>query len=411
MRLGRFAMKILVAATLVLGLATPSLAQSEADQTVAFRAAIEAVTMPFTFDENGLDGAGAVFLRENAISADLVMMGEQHATADIANFGRLFYGEIADQGFGAYVAEVDPWSARAAEALLDQGLPVFMADARERAGGLGYPFLFFEEDAALAHAIVTHPAASETALWGVDQVFIAAGDLLAEWIESEARTDAQIAASHAFSAIVADDPMAIGSQPAHILDDLAHAFEDQADVADLLAAMRQSNAIYAPFTGRGGSIHTSNQARESLMRDQFLAHVDRARAADDLPDRLFFKFGGNHAMRGRTPTHVMGFGGFIEEWGRIEGLSFFNFMVECRGGEMSNPQTGVTHACQSYFVDPESYLAQLLPDGPAVVDLRALRSEAIAARSQLDATAFDAIFAFDALVVLPDVEAARLVGR
>jgi hypothetical protein len=381
------------------------------DPQALFEAAFWSATMPITVGDDAIEGPGADFLIARASEADLVMMGEQHATADIANFGRLFYGQIADLGFGAYVAEIDPWSAEAAEDLLDIGLSEFIEDARHRAGGLGYPFLFFHEDAALAHAIVTHPAAAETALWGVDQVFIAAGDLLVEWIEARAQTDAQIAAIHAFAAALGEDPMAIGSQPADILDDLELAFEDQADVSELLAAMRLSNAIYAPFTGRGGSIYTANHARESWMRDRFLAHVERAIAEDDLPERLFFKFGGNHAMRGRTPTHVMGFGGFIEEWGRIRGRDFFNFMVECRGGDMSNPQSGAATDCASYFIDPESWLAQLLPDGPVVVDLRAMRPAAIAARSQLDTTAFDAIFAFDVLVVLPDVQAARLVSQ
>lgn len=396
----------------LLGCGVANAAQTtDSDPQDEFETAFRAAMMSITVGDDVIEGPGADFLIAQASQAELFMMGEQHATADIAHFARLLYGEIAEMGYGSYVAEVDPWSAMAAEALLDAGLSDFIADARQRAGGLGYPFLFFHEDAELAHAIVTHSDASETALWGVDQVFIAAGELLAEWISERAQTDGQIAASQAFAAVIADDPMAIGSQPGDILNDLDLAFADQTDVSELLTAMRHSNAIYAPFTGRGGSIYAANQARELWLRDRFLAHVERALAEDDMPERLFFKFGGNHAMRGRTPTHVIGFGGFIEEWGRIEGLNFFNFMVECQGGEMSNSQTGAVTPCQSYMIGADSRLAELLPDGPVVVDLRAIRPAAIAARSSLDTAEFEAIFAFDALVVLPDVEAASLVQQ
>jgi hypothetical protein len=389
-------------------LAVPALAQ-ETDARREFIAAAEAAMMPLDLDADGMGGEGAGFLRERARAAELVMMGEQHATADIARFATHLYNDIADAGFGAYVAEIGPWSAAIAEPYLESGLSSFADEARQRAGGLGYPFLFFTEDAELAQAVVTHPSASETALWGVDQVFIAAGPILAPWISARAVTPDQIAAAIAFEDALAENPMLIGAGQPDNFDALERAFADDEDVSALVRAMQLSNEIYAPFTGRGGSGYLANHARETFMREQFLRHVDRARAEGDMPERLFFKFGGNHAMRGRTPTHVMGFGGFIEEWGRINGFSYFSLMAECRGGEARNPQSGETGPCQSYLVGPDTLLGQALPDTAVVIDLVALRRPAIAAQAHLDPQVFDAIFAFDALVILPDVAAAGMI--
>lgn len=394
--------QVLMAAGLALSLVPAGLAQESAP-LAAFEAALRDATMPLAAGPESLSGPGGEFLLARGRAAELVMIGEQHATAGIAEFSATLHAGIADAGHGAFVVEVGPWSAAEAERLLEAGPEVFETEAAGEAGGLAYPFLFFREEAALARQAVTAPGAARTALWGVDQEFVASGTIHARWFAGRARTPAQVAAATAFAEAASANPMLVGAAPAAEIEALAAAFAGDAEAEARAEGLLATNRIYAPFTGRGGSVLAANTERENLMRHYFLDHVARAEAEGDMPERLFFKFGGNHAMRGLTPTHVMGFGGFVEEWGRTRGLSYFSLFVECQGGEMRDPQSGGTAPCASYFGEAGSVLSAAEHDGPVVIDLAALRPAAAQARAEIGERVYDVVFGFDALVILPDV--------
>lgn len=390
---------------------TAAATAQDSPQADPFLDAVREHTHALTLDGRVMSGPGAAFLRARMDEADLFAMGEQHGTADIAEFATALYAYGADRGYGAYVMEVGPHSAPLAEALLEQGPDRFEAEARRHAGGLAFPFLFYAEEAALARLAATHGAAAQTALWGVDQEFVASGSLHAERLAQLAQTDAERDAAEAFAQAVNENMMAIGAGRPEPLNALAEAFAGNEDALGLIAALQVSNAIYAPFTGRGGSVYTANDRRERYMREMFLGHAARAEAAGDMPQKLFFKFGGNQMMRGRTRTHVMGFAAFLDEWAFATGRSFYNIMVECRGGQVTDPRSGSHAPCEAYLAREDSPFTAASPNGQAVViDLAALRPIAARMADSLDGDVVNTVFAYDALVILPGVAPAGLIA-
>jgi hypothetical protein len=384
---------------------------SQAEDSVLAAAAREA-TRPLAISADGLSGTGGDWLNAQADLAHLVGFGEQHATADIALFAQAWFSDLDAQGYDHAVIEVGPWSTRAAEALLRGAPGEFEADVAARADGLAYPFLFFQEEADFARDVVARHEMPGPALFGVDQEFIAGGTILAERLALLAQTAEQRDAVHAFSAALAENAWLVGAADGEVFDELSTAFAGgPAEARDLVAEMQRSNRIYAPFTGRGGSGLLANTEREEGMRSYFLDAWATIAASRSNTPRVFFKFGGNHLMRGHTNTHVPGFGGFLAEWGFARGLGFFNVMVDCDGGLMTDPRSGEASACESYFPLEGSPFEGLAADGPVVIDLVGLRSTA-ARDEALDPRILRLILAFDAYVLLPDVAPATLItGR
>jgi hypothetical protein len=397
---------------LVSGLLIAALVASTAQaQESALAEAVRDNARPLVFSEGGLSGDGGDWLNAQAANAHLVGFGEQHATADIARFAQAWFVDLDQAGFDHAVIEVGPWGTRAAEALLRDEVGAFEADAAVRADGLAYPFLFFQEEADLARMIVNRQTSGGPALFGVDQEFIAGGSILAERLAELAETPQQTDAVDTFAAALADNAWLLGAGDPEAFDPLATAFASgPAEAQALIAEMQRSNRIYAPFTGRGGSGLLANTEREEGMRQYFLeAWTEISETSTESP-RVFFKFGGNHLMRGHTNTHVPGFGGFLAEWGFAQGFDFFNVMVDCDGGEVTDPRSGAASACESYFPLEGSPFAGLSDAGPVVIDLVALRRTAVRDGS-LDPKLTRLILAYDAYVLLPDVAPATLVGQ
>ncbi len=372
--------------------------------------AIEAATMPLLVSEAGLAGPGGDWLNRRAGDADLVALGEQHATADIARFAAAWFVTLDGAGYDHAVIEIGPWSTRRAEALLRRPGRAFEQDALSRAGGLAYPFLFFQEEADFARMVVERHDGDGPALFGVDQEFIAAGSLLTEILAEYASTPDQAAAVQAYAGRLETAPFALGQAGPDQFEALAAAFADgPAGARNLVAEMQRSNRIYAPFTGRGGSALLANDERELGMKTYFLEAWAQI-AAEAGPDaRIFFKFGGNHVMRGHTRTHVSSLGNFLAEWSVLTGRRFFNVMADCQGGAMLDPRARTAQPCQSYFDIQGTPFEDLAAQGPVVIDLAALRP-VLLGEQELSAELRQLLLAFDAYVIFPEAEAARFIG-
>jgi hypothetical protein len=369
--------------------------------------AVSANTHRIAYTSEGVSGPGGDLLNTRAEAAGLVGFGEQHATGDIARFANAWFADLDEFGFDHAILEVGPWSTQAAEALFLEGPNAFEIDASSRAGGMAFPFLFFQEEADLARDIVDRYEAEGPALWGVDQEFIAGGTILADRLGELASTEAQHAAVTDYRAGLAENPWMLGLADRSAFDDLSSAFTEGEGHA-IVEEMIRSNRIYAPFTGRGGSGYTANLEREQGMKHYFLHAWDEIEARNGDNPRVFLKFGGYHLMRGHSGTNVPSLGNFIAEWSIPEGTSFYNIMVDCVGGEMTDPRSGETSHCDSYFDTTDTPFEGLAANGPVVINLEALRPLA-SASPDMDADLHQLIFAFDAYVMLPDVAAANVI--
>ncbi|MBV9528658.1 hypothetical protein [Sphingomonas sp.] len=345
------------------------------------------------------DGAGAQF----------TMVGEQHGSGSIALFETALHRELARRGYTHSAYEVGPYSARFAESLIRSGDGRLAQYIAAPGHGFTIPFFFFGEESKMAEDMVRMSPDKHEAIFGLDQEFVGSGPILGSDLQAMARNDGQKRAVAAFQAASAADPMFIGKISDAQVASLDEAFRGNPEAEALIDAIRTSARIYKPFITGVGTIYDANLERENYMKMNFIRQFAAAARRNGKAPKVFFKFGGYHAMRGFSGTDVPALTNFLSEWGRPQGYRVMNLLVDCIGGQAMNPQTNKPEACESYFGD-DSILRQTVANGPPVqvVDLRALRP--LLPKLKLDNATRTVVLAFDYYVAIRDGVAATPLG-
>lgn len=381
--------------------------------TIAAEPTLESVlaehTRPIAVAGTELRGAGADWLRAEAGAADFLLFGEQHATADIARVATGLFLDLVPAGYTVAAIEVGPWSTPVMERLLrtERGAAFRSLVARPE-HRLSFPFFSWSEEVEFAEAAI-RAAGGRTALWGLDQEFIGAAAVLLDALAAGKRTAQESTAIAALRPAVAADPMALGKGDDALWSALRDAFaaSRDAEARRMVDEILLSRRIYAPFTGRGGRVHSANDERERYMKANLRRHLPSGSAASW--PKVFFKFGANHMVYGQSPTDVLSLGTFVHELGLAHGKRTFSLHVDCASGSGMDPVRGEPVPCTSYFLKPEADLRRLLPaDRPALVDLRGLRPYR-RLWQHWDAGSQRLITAYDAYLLLPSVKPATFV--
>ena len=301
--------------------------------------------------DGSLGGAGAGLLGREADQAQFFMVGEQHGTAGIAQVNLGLHRLASAHGYNHAALEIGPYSTRDVGALIRTGQGRLAQFIRRPGNDFVFPFLGWAEEVALAEQIVQLSPAKSPVLWGIDQEFVGSAPLHIARLRTWARSPAQKAAVEQFAAEAAADPLLLGMLEPASYDLLRKSFPTKRypEAAHLIENLAASTAIYAPFAGKGGSRQAANAARETLLKQQFMAHFQQAEATLGQPPKVFFKFGANHAMRGHSLSDVPAFGNFLAEWGLSRGFSMLNIAVDCVGGEQSDLRTGGRSPCRPYI--------------------------------------------------------------
>lgn len=364
--------------------------------------------------ENGrLTGAGADLLRTLGAESQFVAIGEEHGNAGIAQFAEAYWRDLNAIGFNYAAIEVDPWVAEAMQRELRAGDSAAWARFIEpRGGAVVAPFFSWDAEAQFADAIVdTSRARREPALWGLDQVFLGA----APWLLTEIATNARDPEARAMAAQLAEEARGnlswLGQSEAAPLEALRARLTHRRDAryADLMDAMIQSQRIYRPFSGGDGEAWFANVERETLMKQNFLAHYRAAERADGAPPRVLLKFGGYHIYRGATPTMAQGLGGFVNEFAVQNNARSLSIYAACGPGSATAGFAGPPTPCDEGFAETWSFLAPYVSaDEITVFDLRAwkLRPRRWA---HLPADARQLIASFDLLVIIPNARASEFL--
>lgn len=387
-----------------------AVAQDDADAEL--RQLIAAHTHRVILEKGVLQGDGARFLRSQIADTHFFLVGEQHATADLAHLAMALWNEAHDVGYEYHAIEVGPSGTERIEALLrTAGRDALRSYQLQDDNLLTFPFVFFTEEAELLQAVVQDSQDQERALWGLDQEFIAGGRVVLQQLAALATTDAQRRAVGQAQLQAADSLMWLGMSPPETFQPLADAFADNVAGKKLVDAILLSNAIYAPFTGRGGSVYTANDIRERYMKTNFVHYFREAEERMRHKPRVFLKLGANHLAAGHSPTHVLTLGTFLNDFALLEELQTFSLLLDCQGGLSRDPRTEETEECSSYFLGADSNLAALLPEEQmALVDLRSLRPY-MKKFEDWDERSRQLLIAYDGVIFVKDVAPATTVGH
>lgn len=403
-------MRMSVCFMLLLVLSSVALAQDEAAEEL--RTLVAESTLAIDLQDGVLRGPGADLLREEAARSHFFLLGEQHATADIARVALAIWTDLHSAGYEHLAVEIGPYGTRRLEGLLrDGGISALEGFLSTGDNLLTFPFAFYAEEADLLAAVVRDSADPARALWGLDQEFIAGGRVVLEELAELTTTDEQRTAVAAARDAAAQNVMWLGVSDPAAFADLQSAFAGNAAGEGIVEAVILSNRIYAPFTGRGGSVYLANEMRERQMKRLFAEAFQDVRARTGEPPRVFLKFGANHLAAGHSPTNVLSLGNFVREFGEAMDLASYAVHVDCQGGQVTDPRSGEHLDCESYFLGESSDLAALLPDEPlALLDLRALRGS-MDRFSDWDERSRTLILAYDSVLFVRDAAPATVVGQ
>lgn len=377
---------------------TPAeVAAAAAESAARASALLEANTRPIAF-EGGLSGPGADFLRDQTQKAQFVLLGESHNDHDTPLFaGALFDSLRGWRAFDTLVVEIDPVAVDTLKLPVNRGSAQAAPDLARR-----YPnHIGFASDPDLE--LMAH-AAGVADLWGIEQVQgaeplleelvdLAPNDAVRGQVETLlAQVKSLETQRDHFGAFLHGDAETLPRLRALTT---AFAAAPESRAAFLLETMTTSAEIYSYYrrarAGEPVGLY-NNTVREALMKRLFLRQYRAAEAAGRTP-RALFKMGALHMYRGRNPNQAFPIGNFVHEFAISNGAEAYGVYVIAQGYEGAN--------------EP-SWMAPLLsrPDQPVVIDLRALQPTARLFVDQVPveqrAALRDFIYAFDAIVILPN---------
>lgn len=387
--------------------ATEPVQQSDPDKIDAETVALlNESSLAINVDVDGIySGPGWDRLTSASEKAGIVILGEQHATADIPALANQLHATLKSD---ALAIEVGPWSTRYAVELIKKGAGTLETWQARSGHGFAFPFLFFAEESKAAEKMSLRSPDKIEPLWGLDQEFVGSGASLLPMLQREAKTDAQKAAVESFGAAQSRDPMMVGSIDGPAIDSLASAFADNSIVGEIVAALRMTSAIYAPYTRGTGSFYEANLKRENYMKSNFVAAYNRAKSNLGRDPRVLVKLGGNHAMRGINDTNLPAFGNFAAEWGHAQEIGVVNIMADCFGGQARSPQSNKAEPCEAMAAKAPALMA-IEKKGPVtLVDFRPMRSK-LGKLKNIDARTRELILAFDFYLAIADVRPATMI--
>lgn len=416
MRLRRFAVRS-TAAVFSLLIASSASAQQQPqarDTADALGRLLRENRMEMRMVSGALEGPGADFLVREGRAAGFFLLGEDHGVAEVPEVAGALFRALAPAGYRHLAIETSPLMARTVEALVRAGGPdtVFRHARAVFAHPLELPFYSWREEGRLLHDVARATPGGADVLWGVDQEFIFSSQMVARWLEARAGTDAARAAAADFRARADSGARAaLAGRQGELLVVKADsafyagvraAFAGDAEALDALGQMELSGRIYnLLFAGRN---YESNDTREQLIRRNLLEHLRRADARPGGAGKVMVKMGASHLPRGqKLLTNDFSTGNFLYELATARGTHSFHVMVV--GGKGTKVATA---SPAGFGTGPSAgdsprlapLVAEALPEGWTVFDLRPLRPAHSSGRIRLEEPLRRVVYGYDALVIL-----------
>ncbi len=421
---------LLVALAFLPARALPSAAQ---DSTLT--RALTSHASVFDLGDGSLGGPGADTLTRIARENQFLLIGEApHGMREPAQFVEALFAAARTAGYRHLAVEAGPLTTRMLENLMRGPDPsAALVSFLSRHTPFTVPFFNWREEADMLAAIV-NAQKGQAVLWGLDQEFILSPTQHFERLAQLAPTDRarSVARRYAMASAEADRRTFSEKNPADLwmisapddsLARLTEAFSPHhgTEADTILEELAESRAIYHLYFARKG--YASNLRRTELMKRHFVSCYDAARALGEDRPRVVLKLGANHVIRGPSTTDTYEIGSFVPELATALGGRSFSMLVLAAGGTVNAYRpfgSALADTAQRYdpaapdaedsFVDVKTILASANPSHWTLFELRPLRAEIQdgdlqGAGEKLKRT----LLSFDAIVVVPEGHAARLL--
>lgn len=372
----------------------------------SFDALVAHSRLPLPHEGGRVQGPGAERWRQLAGAAQHVVLGEQHGNAGIAQLAQALWLDLAALGYTHAALEIDPWVASALQTALRRGgMPAWRAFLAPRGGAQAVPFVGWQEEAALAEAVLRSGS-----LWGLDQVFLGSAPWLLRELLAQPRAGLNAAGRATLTRWLREaeaDPQWLGRVPRAALQAEADRSAPRSPARVLLSALVESRAIYGPFTGDEGEPWTANQQREHAMKQRFVALVRQAEARRQRAPKVMLKVGAYHGFRGASPTGVQGLGGFVTEFAAARHQAVLTVLLLCGPGSQGAVYGGSPQPCDGWLQDGDwRFLAPWVDaQQPTLFDLRTWRLRP-KRWAHLPAEVQRVVGSYDLLVFVPNAPAA-----
>lgn len=366
--------------------------------------------------QNGtFSGPGWERLVEEGKQSRFFLVGEEHGVAEIPAVVRELFRTLRPAGYQHLAIEISPPMATVLDDVAKgaDGLQKLSRFFQENPPGVA--FFTLKEEAELLVAARAAVQGKEPVLWGLDYEISADRHLLDGVRKRAPEGPAKAAAEKLYQQSAAawktvsetKNPAAFFSfaNSPDVLKELRQAWPNpDPESARALDVIEETLAINQMFvTGRNWE---SNDRRARLNRDNFLRHWNTVRG-QGTPPRVMFKFGASHMIRGRNVTEVFDIGNLASEMAAAEGSQAFHLLVV--GG--AGTQHAVFNPMELRYVPApvdlaeeeglQPIVAQALPEGFTLIDLRALRPLLSVARTKTaDPELMRIVHGFDAILIL-----------
>lgn len=389
---------------------------ADADTALTLEEALRENSYPLRVRDGTLRGPGGKWLRERAKDATLISLGESHGTQEIPTIMDALLSDLQSAGeLDDLALEVSPWTATLMNERLQQPDSAFTTFVEQHPAAI--PFYALQPERDLVRNFVEQ-SASNRPLWGLDQIFAFATDLVLNRLAELAPTDEgrrAVAKTRAVGqADSTSDPtlkdLPPGMPPPLMVysratfDTLDTYFEDVDEAHRLLKEMAISTEIYHL---NDTDNYRSNQIRARYLRRNLQRQYQQAAAQQEDAPQVAIKIGGYHAYRGRTPNNALDVGNLAVALAEKSGGTALNVAVVCGPNSTAQDYPAGTTDCWSNTRAP--FIAAL-DNEPMLFDVTALHpllhEDRINPMPELEKM----LWAFDAVVLVPNAQPSSMIA-
>lgn len=372
--------------------------------------------------ENGkITGAAAPVLENAIVSAQYVLIGEDHITREIPQFTAAVCDIMAPEGLSAMAVEVGPQAADLVSSSFGKPDRLARMAAFEKQYPNAVAFLDVQQENDLAEHCAQVSHAAHFHLWGLDQEFVgSAGWLLGLILATHLNPEATAVITQLKSEEQQDTKLGKGGDPSKLFlfsasdSELARADailkrDANPKANDLFHELIESHEIY--LKNMQGSPE-SNYQRARLLKSTL--HRDMESSASEGPQKVLVKFGDWHLYKGFNPLHQRDLGNYIAEMADAQGTTSLHICIlGAKGTHRLFAGYAMPTRLEKFVMDEDPDYRWLKPATDnqlrgswTLYDLRKLRFTKF---DHLDPDMERLIYGYDLLVIVPELTPADVI--